>query len=60
MIDKNIERGVYDPAILEYYNDEEIARMDPHIHQHHDEKFIHAGLGAGSRQISFAIDANQI
>ena len=28
MIDKNIERGVYDPAILDYYDDEELARMD--------------------------------
>ena len=39
MIDKNIERGVYDPAILEYYNDEEIARMDL-IFIAPDENFI--------------------
>ena len=24
MIDKNIERGVYDPAILDYYDDDEL------------------------------------
>ena len=44
MIDKNIERGVYDPAILEYYDDEEIARMDSYIHHKRDENFTYAGL----------------
>ena len=44
MIDKNIERGVYDPAILDYYDDEELARMDSYIHHTRDENFTYAGL----------------
>jgi len=44
MIDKNIERGVYDPAILDEYDSEEIARMDSYIHHKRDENFTYAGL----------------
>ena len=44
MIEKNIERGVYDPAILEDYDDEEIERMDSYIHHKRDENFTYAGL----------------
>ena len=44
MIEKNIERGVYDPAILDDYDDEEIERMDSYIHHKRDENFTYAGL----------------
>jgi len=44
MIEKNIERGVYDSAILNDYDDEEIARMDSYIHHKRDENFTYAGL----------------
>jgi ribonucleoside-diphosphate reductase alpha chain len=44
MIVNNIDRGVYDPAILEAYNDEEITRMDSYIWHNRDENFTYAGL----------------
>jgi len=44
MIKLNIERGVYDPAILEYYDEDEINRMDTYIHHKRDENFTYAGL----------------
>ena len=44
MIEQNIQRGVYDPAILEDYDDEEIERMDSYIHHRRDENFTYAGL----------------
>jgi len=44
MIDKNIERGVYDPAILDAYDADELARMDSYIHHKRDENFTYAGL----------------
>ena len=44
MIEKNIERGVYDPAILDQYDHDEIARMDSYIHHTRDENFTYAGL----------------
>jgi ribonucleoside-diphosphate reductase alpha chain len=44
MIDLNIERGVYDPEILEKYSDEEIERLDSYIHHKRDENFTYAGL----------------
>ena len=44
MIELNIKRGVYDPEILEYYDDDEIARMDSYIHHKRDENFTYAGL----------------
>ena len=34
MIDKNIERGVYDPAILDYYDDEELEEWIPYSSAH--------------------------
>ena len=43
-IDKNIERGVYDPEILEKYTAEEIERLDGYIHHKRDENFTYAGL----------------
>jgi len=44
MIQKNIERGLYDADILEQYSAEEIERMDSYIHHKRDENFTYAGL----------------
>jgi ribonucleoside-diphosphate reductase alpha chain len=44
MIQKNVERGVYDPEILEKYSAEEIERLDSYIHHKRDENFTYAGL----------------
>jgi len=44
MIEKNIDRGVYDPGILDVYSDEEIERLDSYIHHKRDENFTYAGL----------------
>jgi len=44
MIEKNIERGVYDPSILKSYTDEEIASLDSYIKHKRDENFTYAGL----------------
>ena len=43
-IDNNIERGVYDPAILDVYSAEEIATLDSYIRHKRDENFTYAGL----------------
>ena len=43
-IDRNIERGVYDPAILDSYTQEEIEKLDSYIHHKRDENFTYAGL----------------
>jgi ribonucleoside-diphosphate reductase alpha chain len=40
----NIERKVYDPAILDLYNEEEIDRLDSYIHHKRDENFTYAGM----------------
>jgi len=44
IIKLNIERGLYDPAILESYDDEEIEKLDSYIHHKRDENFTYAGL----------------
>ena len=44
MITKNIERGVYDPTILDSYTDEEWEKLDSYIHHKRDENFTYAGL----------------
>ena len=44
MIVLNIDRGVYDPAILEYYTEEEITTLDGYIQHGRDENFTYAGL----------------
>ena len=44
MIDLNIDRGVYDKEILEWYSDEEIDRLDSYIHHKRDENFTYAGM----------------
>ena len=44
MIDLNIERGVYDPEFLNYYTEEEIAKLDSFICHPRDEQFTYAGM----------------
>ena len=44
MIEKNIERGVYDAEILEKYTNDEIEKLDSYIHHKRDENFTYAGL----------------
>jgi ribonucleoside-diphosphate reductase alpha chain len=44
MINLNIQRGVYDAEILQWYTEEEIDRMDSYIHHKRDENFTYAGL----------------
>jgi len=44
MIEKNIERGVYDREILEKYDDDEIRKMDMYINHKRDENFTYAGM----------------
>jgi len=44
LIDLNIERGVYDPDILNLYTPEEIERLDSYINHKRDENFTYAGL----------------
>ena len=44
IIQKNIDRGLYDPAIFESYTDEEIASLDSYIKHKRDENFTYAGM----------------
>jgi len=44
MINRNIERGVYDSEILEKYTEEELDRLDSYMHHKRDENFTYAGL----------------
>ena len=48
MIQKNIDRGLYDSSILKAYTDEEIASLDSYVKHKRDENFTYAGL----RQVS--------
>ena len=43
-INSNIERKVYDPAILDSYTAEEISTLDSYIRHKRDENFTYAGL----------------
>ena len=43
-IDRNIERKVYDPEILEKYTADEITSLDGYIRHKRDENFTYAGL----------------
>lgn len=43
-IDRNIERNVYDPEILEKYTTDEITVLDSYIRHKRDENFTYAGL----------------
>ena len=44
MIEKNIERNVYDAEFLTYYTSQEIATLDSYIRHKRDENFTYAGL----------------
>lgn len=44
IIKKNIDRGVYDPSILEKYTEEEINWLDKQIKHKRDLSFTYAGL----------------
>jgi len=44
IIQQNIDRGLYDPAIFESYTDEEIASLDSYIKHKRDENFTYAGM----------------
>jgi ribonucleoside-diphosphate reductase alpha chain len=44
MIEKNIERGVYDSDIFNNYTSEEVERLDSYINHKRDENFTYAGL----------------
>jgi ribonucleoside-diphosphate reductase alpha chain len=43
-INSNIERSVYDPAILKSYTADEITTLDSYIRHKRDENFTYAGL----------------
>ena len=44
IIDLNIERGVYDPAIKEKYSDTELKKLNTYIKHDRNEDFTYAGL----------------
>ena len=44
IIKTNIDRGVYDPDILNLYTKDEINKLDSYIHHKRDENFTYAGL----------------
>ena len=44
MVKRNIERTVYDSAILDMYTEEEFDKMEKYIHHNRDENFTYAGL----------------
>ena len=43
-INRNIERNVYDAAILDYYTEEELNTLDSYIRHKRDENFTYAGF----------------
>ncbi len=44
MIKLNIDRGVYDPQILDLYTEDELESLDKYIKLNRDENFTYAGL----------------
>jgi ribonucleoside-diphosphate reductase alpha chain len=44
LIDKNIERGVYDPAIVDKYSTEELDRLNSYIKHDRDDTFTYVGM----------------
>lgn len=44
VIEKNIERGVYDPELLEKFTRSEIDTLDGYIRHNRDYNFVYAGL----------------
>ena len=44
LIEKNIERGVYDKKILEYYTTKELEELNSYIKHDRDDNFTYAGM----------------
>lgn len=44
IIEKNIERGVYDPVILDLYSDEELDKLNSYINHKRDDDFTYVGM----------------
>jgi ribonucleoside-diphosphate reductase alpha chain len=44
VITKNIELGVYDPAILTHYTNEELEELNSYIKHNRDDTFTYAGM----------------
>ena len=44
VIDKNIGLGVYDPAILDYYTEDELTELNSYIKHDRDDNFTFAGM----------------
>ena len=44
VINKNVDLGVYDPAILSYYTNEELEELDSYIKHARDDTFTYAGM----------------
>ena len=44
IIDQNIKRGVYDPAIREKYSETELKKLNTYIKHDRNEEFTYAGL----------------
>ena len=48
LVGRNIEKGLYDPNIMKWFNDEEFKTLDSYIKHDRDYNFTYAGL----RQVS--------
>jgi len=48
LVGRNVEKGLYDPNIMKWYNDEEFKTLDSYIKHDRDYDFTYAGL----RQVS--------
>jgi len=48
LVGRNIEKGLYDPNIMKWYNDDEFKTLDSYIKHDRDYNFTYAGL----RQVS--------
>ena len=44
IIEKNIERGVYDPLILDLYSDDELDKLNSYINHKRDDDFTYVGM----------------
>ena len=44
LIERNVKLGVYDPEILELYDEEELNKLNTYIAHKRDENFTYAGL----------------
>ena len=44
LVGRNIEKGLYDPKIMQWYNDEEFKTLDSYIKHDRDYNFTYAGL----------------